>query len=469
MAEKIPDAPRGLAMLALAGPSLIWCAEYIGSGEVILSTRAGAVFGTAVLWAVVLAVLLKCTIGMMGARWTAITGEGMIDLFDRIPGPRHWLVWVVLLLQLPAAVVSIGALARVSGAFLNSLLPLPHGALVWTLVASFFAVFVAWTGRFDLLKGVMSFLVMLIIVGAAYVAVRTFPAPAEVARGFVGLAPLEVPTWASAMTKIASPWHEILPMMGWAAGGFASQVWYSYWVLGAGYGMARNGAWGKPAATARLAAIDAEEAGRIRGWCRVVQADATLAACIGVVVTSGFMLAGAGVLRPAHLLPEGKDVALTLSRMFSQNWGQAGAVLFLVAGSAAMVSTLIGQLSGWPRLLADCVRIVCPPFARLPWKTQFRGFLICFVVTNAIAVLVYDPVRLVQLGGQLDGILLTPIQALAILFAFLFVLPRLVPRESHRRLRPGAPAIVLLATATIVFGALCVLILPESLARFFAR
>ena len=76
-------------MLALVGPSLIWCAEYIGSGEVILSTRTGALFGTAALWAVVVASVLKCSIGMMGARWTAVTGEGMIDLFDRIPGPRH--------------------------------------------------------------------------------------------------------------------------------------------------------------------------------------------------------------------------------------------------------------------------------------------------------------------------------------------------------------------------------------------
>ncbi len=465
MAEQIRQPPRGLATLALVGPSLIWCAEYIGSGEVILSTRTGALFGTAALWAVVAAIVLKCSIGMMGARWTAVTGEGMVDLFDRIPGPRHWLVWVVLLLQLPAAVVSIGALARVAGAFFDSLVPLPHGPLVWGLAASLFAVGVAWTGRFDLLKGVMSALVMVIVVGTMYVALRTIPPLAEVVKGFVGLVPLEVPPWVPAESRVTSPWHEVLPLMGWAAGGFASQVWYTYWCLGAGYGLAAEGTWGKPADTQRLAAIDAGEARRIRGWCRVVHLDASFAACIGVVVTTGFMLAGAGVLGPRHLLPEGNQVALTLSRIFSENWGQVGAVLFLLAGAAAMVSTLIGQLAGWPRLLADCARIVCPPFGRLPWKSQFRGFLTFFVVTNAAALLVFDPVKLVQLGGQLDGILLTPVQSLAILVAFLFVLPRLVPRESCRLLRPGPVAIVLLATATLVFGILCVLILPESLGK----
>ncbi len=469
MPERTREAPRGLGVLALAGPSLIWCAEYIGSGEVILATRTGALFGTAALWAVAAAIVLKCSIGMIGARWTAVTGEGMIDLFDRIPGPRHWLVWVVLLLQLPAAVVSIGALARVAGVFLNSLLPLPHGPLVWGLAASLFAAGVAWTGRFDLLKGVMSFFVMLIIAGATYVAVRTIPPLAEVAKGIVGLVPLEIPAWVPATSRVVSPSHEILPLMGWAAGGFASQVWYSYWVLGAGYGMAATGSCGKPADTTRLSGIDAGEAVRLRGWCRVVWADATLAACIGIVVTMAFMLAGAGVLRPAHLLPEGNQVAITLSTIFSENWGRGGAVLFLIAGSAAMVSTLIGQLSGWPRLLADCARIVCLPFARIPWKVQFRGLLAFFIVTNALAAIVYDPVKLVQLGGQLDGILLTPIQALALLVAFTCVLPRLMPRESFRVLRLGPLAILLLATATVVFGILCVLILPESLGRLLAR
>ena len=44
--------PKGLAILAMVGPSFIWCAEYIGSGEVILATRTGAILGNPILWAV---------------------------------------------------------------------------------------------------------------------------------------------------------------------------------------------------------------------------------------------------------------------------------------------------------------------------------------------------------------------------------------------------------------------------------
>ena len=109
--------PRGLAVLAFVGPSFIWCAEYIGSGEVILATRTGAILGSGILWAIIVGIFLKYWIGLSGARYTVCTGEAMIDMFDRIPGPRHWVVWLVLLVQFIAAVIAIAALANAAGVF----------------------------------------------------------------------------------------------------------------------------------------------------------------------------------------------------------------------------------------------------------------------------------------------------------------------------------------------------------------
>ena len=47
--ESIRLPPTGLAILAVVGPAFVWCAEYIGSGEVILATRTGAILGTGVI------------------------------------------------------------------------------------------------------------------------------------------------------------------------------------------------------------------------------------------------------------------------------------------------------------------------------------------------------------------------------------------------------------------------------------
>ena len=120
---KIP--PKGLAVLAFVGPSFIWCAEYIGSGEIILAPRTGAILGYTIIWAVVAGIFLKYWIGMSGARYTVCTGEAMIDMFDRIRGPKHWVVWIVLIGQLIAATISIGSIASAGGIFINNFFPVP--------------------------------------------------------------------------------------------------------------------------------------------------------------------------------------------------------------------------------------------------------------------------------------------------------------------------------------------------------
>ena len=60
--------PVGLAAFALVGPSFVWAAEYIGTGEVILATRTGAILGTTVLWAIVLGIFLKFWIDRKSTR-----------------------------------------------------------------------------------------------------------------------------------------------------------------------------------------------------------------------------------------------------------------------------------------------------------------------------------------------------------------------------------------------------------------
>ena len=157
----IKTPPRGLAIFALVGPGLVWAGEYIGSGEVILCTRLGAIMGVAILWAPVLAIFLKYVIGMAGARYTVCTGEGMIDMFGRMPGPKNWAVWIVLLGQFSAGAVSIGGLATAAAAFLHTLIPVDQVMLGW--IVSIFCVSIVWSGKFDPLKYISSALVLVMV------------------------------------------------------------------------------------------------------------------------------------------------------------------------------------------------------------------------------------------------------------------------------------------------------------------
>ncbi|MFP4620518.1 MAG: Nramp family divalent metal transporter [Bacteroidales bacterium] len=461
MQNRINIPPRGLAIIAIVGPSIVWAAEYIGSGEVILATRTGAILGTSVIWAVVLGMFLKYWIGMSGARYTVCTGEGMIDMFDRIPGPAHWSVWIVLIGQFTAGAISIGSVASAAGVFLSSLIPqIPSFVSGWLI--TIFCISVVWSGKFQWLKIVMSIFVLITIIGVFYVAIQVIPHAGDF---FEGLLPGDavVPAWALGKGAHENPWREILPLIGWGAGGFASQVWYTYWVLGAGYGAAKNRNYGEPADTSYLKQMPKKDARRIKGWCRVVYTDATFALVIGVLVTVGFLIAGAGVLRPQELAPEGPEVAITLSKIFSTRWGILGGFLFMLGGTAALIGTQVGQMAGWPRLLADAVRLCIPSFnRRFPWKVQFRIFLGFFMFTNMVIVYSFGlkPVALVKTGAILDGLLLTPLQALFVGIGLYFVMPKLLSKEAQPILKPHWIFAVGLIIAFLVFGYFCAFQIP---------
>jgi len=457
----INKPPKGLAIFALVGPSIIWCAEYIGSGEVVLATRTGAILGTGVLWAVVVGIFLKYWIGMSGARYTVCTGEGMIDMFDRIPGPTHWVVWVVLFVQFICAMLSIGSIATLSGVFVNSFVPIGPSLCGW--LVALFALGVAWSGLFNILKFVMSIFVFVIVIGVLYVAVHTFPGFTELLKGLSFHVP-RVPEWAASMDGVSNnPWKELLPLIGWGAGGFASQVWYTYWVLGANYGACAGRGYGKSADLSMLGNMSRRSAEKIKGWCRVVYLDATLALVVGTVVTCGFLIAGAGVLGPKQTVPQGASVATTLSTVFSSKWGPLGGFLFMLSGAAALVATLIGQLAGWPRLLADSFRICIPAFQKkFAWKTQYRFFLVLFLCTNMVIVFTMGmkPVMLVKLSAVLDGLILTPLQAVWVAVGLFVVMPKILSREAFEILRPNWIFLVGLIAAFLVFGYFCVFQIP---------
>ncbi len=460
-ATGITNPPTGLAIFAMVGPAFVWCGEYIGSGEVILATRTGAILGTGVIWAVVAGIFLKYWIGMSGARYTVCTGEGMIDMFDRIPGPRHWVVWIVLIVQFVSATISMGSISVAAGVFVNNLVPIPPYLAAW--LVTIFSLGVVWSGLFNLLKMVMSLFVLVIVLGVITVVVKVFPGPVVVLEGLMFHVPA-VPEWASLSYGVSeNAWREILPLLGWAAGGFASQVWYTYWVLGAGYGAAAGRNYGEPANLQMLRSLSRSAAEKIKGWCRVVYVDATTAMVIGIVVTVSFLISGARILGPSHIAPEGPEVATRLSTIFSSQWGALGGVLFIISGTAALIATQIGLMAGWPRLFADSFRLCIPRFQKaFGWKTQFRIFLLYFLCTNMIIAynLGLRPVFLVKMGAVLDGLLLTPLQALWIGIGLYIVMPKLLSEEAHNVLKPHWIFAVGLLAAFLVFGYFCVFQIP---------
>ncbi|HCQ84886.1 MAG TPA: hypothetical protein DIV36_09740, partial [Verrucomicrobiales bacterium] len=73
------------------GPGAIIASLTIGSGELIFSTRAGALFGPKVVWFFCLVCLLKWVLLYTTGRQMILRGIHPMESWTRLPGPRGWL------------------------------------------------------------------------------------------------------------------------------------------------------------------------------------------------------------------------------------------------------------------------------------------------------------------------------------------------------------------------------------------
>src|SRR4029434_1898337 len=99
--EEVAEPPATFrGALREIGPGMILAASIVGSGELIATTTLGAQVGYAALWVIVLSCLIKPAIQAEIGRYVIATGETGLESFNRVPGPRwkvNWVVWTWVL------------------------------------------------------------------------------------------------------------------------------------------------------------------------------------------------------------------------------------------------------------------------------------------------------------------------------------------------------------------------------------
>src|SRR5439155_26971445 len=80
-----------LAWLTFFGPGAVIASLTIGSGELIFSSRAGALFGYRVLWFFLAVLAIKWILAFATARHMLLTGAHPFQRWMELPAPRGWL------------------------------------------------------------------------------------------------------------------------------------------------------------------------------------------------------------------------------------------------------------------------------------------------------------------------------------------------------------------------------------------
>ena len=123
-AIETPPATLGGA-LRRVGPGLVLTASIVGSGELIATTKLGAEVGYVLLWAVIVACLIKVVIQAEIGRYTIATGETALQFMNHMPGKILGLSWVIWLWTLVGILVmfAVGGMYGGVAQTLHLLLP----------------------------------------------------------------------------------------------------------------------------------------------------------------------------------------------------------------------------------------------------------------------------------------------------------------------------------------------------------
>lgn len=377
--------------LGRIGPGMVLAASIVGSGELIATTTLGAQVGFAVLWIIVLSCAIKPVVQGEFGRYTIATGHTALEGFNRVPGPRSgvgWLIWAWAFM-VSLTLLQVGGMYGGVAQVLHLLVP-PISVNIWVGVC--FAITLALLlgggyNRIERLAVVKVGLFTVLTVCAAVILLRRPDAIslADVRNGFSFGLPA-----AGLATAIA--------VFGITGVGATELVMYPYWCVEKGYARfvgERDGS---------AAWVD-----RARGWIRVMHLDITCSLAIYTMATVAFYLLGAGVLNRMGLVPAERDTIAVLSNIYTQTLGDWALWLFYVGAVVTLYGTVFASTAANARLFADALRIAGwyardDGASRLRWRNRF------VVILSVVPVTFYwflrAPVQMVVAGGIAQALML---------------------------------------------------------------
>jgi len=149
------EMTRQRGVLAALGPGIMYAGAAIGVSHLVQSTRAGATYGYALVWAVVAAHLLKYPFFEFGHRYAVGTGESLLAGYQRV---GRWALPVYLVVACALGLPSITLLAVVTAGIAAHLLTPDLSITAWSALLLGTCVVLLVSGGYPLVGRVMKFL-----------------------------------------------------------------------------------------------------------------------------------------------------------------------------------------------------------------------------------------------------------------------------------------------------------------------
>jgi Mn2+/Fe2+ NRAMP family transporter len=411
--------------MKLIGPGVILAAAAIGSGELILTPRAGALYGLSIAWIILVSVVYKLFLTLGLARYTIGTGEDIFVGFSHLPGPRYWFVWIMGVIYLIGA-VGYSGISLACGSALYALFP-SLSMLQWAVIVVILAYILLLSGSYRPVEKAAFLLSFVLVVGVLYSLAALHP---DIAWFFKGIAP-KLPSGSG---------QTVVSLLGWTAGGTSTLI-YSFWILEKGIGR------GKPGEK------------NLKGWLSLIRLDTGISYFLMVLISFAFLTIGVLVLSTAGsgggpLIPAREETTSVLSRLLTVSAGPRAKFIFLVAALAILYSTVIGLVDGKSRALRSATRIIFPRSRKLSEKNMYRLYssLMCLIIFAFLFT--KRPVVLIVLISAVEAPVLS-LSALMLIY--------LMHKKLPLTMRPGFMWYAVIVLGTTVYLVLSSAVLVQTI------
>ena len=422
-ADHYRDPPRGFReTLRHLGPGMILVGSVVGSGELIVTTKLGAVAGFGLLWFVLLSCFVKVVVQTELARYTIASGQTFLTVFNTLPGPAAprptWLTlpWMtVFALSCVAALAvylqldesaqtleaagwtsaGVAAVAVLSAAIVkkrqvkarsNVAVESPGPSMnwfTWLWLASLLLVFVnsgaILGGAGQVME--MVFPGMLGAGGARFWSILVAVlCGGLLLRGTYESLERSLVALVSTFTLLTVVCTVLLHWTGYSFGWsdisqglavsfpdeFSTMLILTALAMYAGTGVAFGEMWNYTywcvekgyAANVGAPQPGSEWQKRARGWIRVMYTDAGVTMIVYTASTVCFYILGAAILHVQQLNPDGRETIEALSRIYIDGLGDWAAVLFVVGAFFVLFTTVLSGAAGNSRLMADALAVI---------------------------------------------------------------------------------------------------------------
>ena len=176
--------PKPTSFFALLGPGILLAATGIGGGDLATASFVGDMLGTAVLWAAVVAALLKFVVTEGIARFQLATGETILEGAAHRIGPL--VIWLFLPYFLLWSFFVASAQMSANGVALHGLLPFfadaRQGKIVFGMIAGLSALALVLWGGYRVFEVAMRICIGVTFVTVVVTAALLWPGTGAVVR-----------------------------------------------------------------------------------------------------------------------------------------------------------------------------------------------------------------------------------------------------------------------------------------------